>query len=184
MCSSAAVVKHVELPKVSSDPSNPFCDEAFTEICNICLIIDLLNLFKGYGLSKRTSTVYTLDSIPNGCFANMGSSTYLEEISNVFFEAQGVSDETCEQLKKLFDRYLSHSQEKQNVLRRIILRLSQAKRRQSTEDKILDLGIALEMLLLDDQEQNELNYRFALRGSFLLGESKEERLELYQKLKS
>ena len=66
---------------------------------------------------------------------------------------------------------------------RILNRLSQAKRRIQIEDKILDLGITLEMLLLEDNKNNDqLSLSFRLRGSWLLGETKEDRLKIYKQL--
>ena len=69
-------------------------------------------------------------------------------------------------------------------IRRICSRLSQAKRRAQIEDKILDLGIAMEMLLLQDNGNNDqLSLSFRLRGSWLLGNSPANRVEIYRQLK-
>ena len=63
-------------------------------------------------------------------------------------------------------------------------RLAQAKGRAQIEDKILDLGIALEMLLLDDNRNaDQLSLSFRLRGSWLLGSSAEDRLAKYQQFR-
>jgi hypothetical protein len=69
-------------------------------------------------------------------------------------------------------------------IQRILYRLSQAKRRTQIEDKILDLGIALEMLLLQDNRNREqLSLSFRLRGSWLIGQSAEDRHEKYLRLR-
>jgi hypothetical protein len=77
---------------------------------------------------------------------------------------------------------LNHGEKRR--MERILNRLSQAKRRSQIEDKILDLGIALEMLLLQDNSNREqLSLSFRLRGSWLMGQSSEDRLEKYQQLR-
>lgn len=50
------------------------------------------------------------------------------------------------------------------------------------EDRIIDHAIALEALLLKRGETQELKYRLALRGAFLLGSTTEERVTLHSLL--
>lgn len=65
----------------------------------------------------------------------------------------------------------------------ILRRLSQAKREQQIEDKILDLSITLEIMLLDRKiSTGEITATFKLRGSRLLGNSEKERDEISKKL--
>ena len=67
---------------------------------------------------------------------------------------------------------------------RILSRLSQAKRRSQIEDKILDLGICLEMALLGDNKNlDQLSLSFRLRGSWLIGLDKNDRKKVYTLLK-
>ena len=55
----------------------------------------------------------------------------------------------------------------------------------ASEGKLLDLGIAAEMLLLKDQtESDPIAFPFRLRGSRLLGTDCQSRLEIYEQLKS
>jgi len=63
--------------------------------------------------------------------------------------------------------------------------LSQAKRRIQIDDRILDLGIALEMLLLKNskKDQDQLSSSFRLRGSWLVGIDKTDRVKKYEQLK-
>jgi len=51
------------------------------------------------------------------------------------------------------------------------------------DDRIVDYAIGLEALLLKDSEQNELSYRFRLRGAMVLGEAGEDKHEAFQDLK-
>ena len=63
-------------------------------------------------------------------------------------------------------------------------RLNQAKRRQSLEDKALDLGVALESLFLHDNPSPEqISLAFRLRGAWMLGKGADDRTQIYAKLK-
>jgi len=65
-----------------------------------------------------------------------------------------------------------------------IHRLNQAVRHTDPVERAIDLGIALEALLLSDaDEKTQLTLQFRLRGAWLLGSSAVERLELSNKLK-
>jgi hypothetical protein len=50
------------------------------------------------------------------------------------------------------------------------------------DDRIVDYAIGLEALLLKDSEQNELSYRFRLRGAMVLGEAGEDKHQAFQNL--
>ena len=95
-----------------------------------------------------------------------------------------ISDsEMVQSLGTLYHGINKRTQSEQDVLWRIVQRLSQAKRRTRIEDKILDLGITMEMLLINERMTSELKYRFALRGSFLLTSIKKTRKEIFYDLK-
>ena len=66
----------------------------------------------------------------------------------------------------------------------ILRRISQAKQFNSRHNQILDLGVALEMLLLSDNNStDQLSLTFRLRGAWLLGRDADERLRLYEQFK-
>jgi hypothetical protein len=73
------------------------------------------------------------------------------------------------------ERYLeltSVKREVREVLRHAIDRLNWAKRRENLVDRAIDLGIALEMLLLHGKgDKNELSFRLAAHGSMFIGGS-------------
>jgi hypothetical protein len=52
------------------------------------------------------------------------------------------------------------------------------------EDRLIDYAIALEALLLRGDEHQELAYRLALRGSALLGETPDARVEIFSRLRT
>jgi hypothetical protein len=65
-------------------------------------------------------------------------------------------------------------------------RLNQALCRPNVIDKAIDLGIALEVLLLHSigpKELGELKYRFSIRGAMFLGGSEVDRLNTFKLLK-
>jgi hypothetical protein len=62
-------------------------------------------------------------------------------------------------------------------------RFNSANERLKDEDRLLDLIIAMEALLLRGDEQNELGFRFALRGTALISDKK-IRKEIFSNLKS
>jgi Apea-like HEPN len=65
-------------------------------------------------------------------------------------------------------------------------RLIQALRRKYGVDKAIDLGIALEVMLLHGigkNDRGELRFRSSIRGATFLGGEKKERLEILRLLK-
>jgi hypothetical protein len=65
-------------------------------------------------------------------------------------------------------------------------RLIQALRRKHGVDKAIDLGIALEVMLLHGigaNDRGELRFRSSIRGATFLGDEKTERLEIFRILK-
>lgn len=53
-----------------------------------------------------------------------------------------------------------------------------------SEDRVVDAVVGLESLLLPDGGQNELSYRMALRGAYVLGRSAAKREEYFQRFKT
>jgi hypothetical protein len=63
-------------------------------------------------------------------------------------------------------------------------RLGRAGRERDFADRAIDLGIALESLLLGDNDHSELSFRLSLRGAWLIGNDDTERLGLQKALKN
>lgn len=79
--------------------------------------------------------------------------------------------------------FLPYQKRKKKRFNRILSRLRQSKRKNEIEDKILDLGIALEMALLDDNaSQQQLSLSFRLRGSWFISSDEVERSKIYKTL--
>ena len=81
--------------------------------------------------------------------------------------------------------YFSIDPQRRNKMLRIPLdRLGRAEREQDFADRAIDLGIALESLLLHDiEDHGELRFRLSLRGAWLIGSNHAERLKIQRSLK-
>lgn len=86
----------------------------------------------------------------------------------------------------LFKRFQKMSSPEQKVMRISLDRLNQALRRQNLVDKAIDLGIALEVILLhgiNEGDRGEMRYRSSVRGATFLGENKAERTKIFKRLR-
>jgi hypothetical protein len=90
----------------------------------------------------------------------------------------------AQEIEALAGDYFSIEASKRSKVLRIPLdRLSRAGRERDLADRAIDLGIALESLLLHDTgSTSELRFRLSYRGAWLLGNDAETRLEVQQSL--
>ncbi len=87
-------------------------------------------------------------------------------------------------LSKLWTDFTKLAPNDREVLRHAVDRLNLAKRRQNVLDRAIDLGIALEMLLLHGlDDKTELKFRLSLRGAHFIGGTKEQREANFNLLK-
>lgn len=87
--------------------------------------------------------------------------------------------------RRLLAAFVGWPAKEQQRFALILRRLSQAKRREEISDKILDLGTAMEMMLLADAtEQEPVSHTFRLRGSWFLGATVQERTGLFAEFKA
>lgn len=92
-----------------------------------------------------------------------------------------LSDGYVLEAKAKCELFLQLKQEIRDKLRAPIQRLNQARRRQDSTDKAIDLGIAFEALLLGDRcHKEQIAFTFRLRGAWFLGRCAEERLRLVE----
>jgi len=141
----------------------------------------LLNALNGICCLPHYSTSYVAPITPLGPFGSGGGSLSYDVFT---YESAKLPSESKASIDTLLAKYDELSDLERARIQRILNRLSQAKRRAQIEDKILDLGIALEMLLLEDTPYyDQLALSFRLRGSWLLGKSPEDRVKKYQQLK-
>jgi hypothetical protein len=145
-------------------------------------IAQLTNLLPGVSCWSFYSTSYAQDSVPFGPFSSSGGGMGWYDVLG--FSSTHFPNDCIQKFKNLYKAYTKLSEKERNRWRRILSRLSQAKRRQQIEDKILDLGISLEMMLLEDNKNNDqLSLAFRLRGSWLISSNEIERLENYKLLR-
>lgn len=84
-------------------------------------------------------------------------------------------------LREVAQKYLRLPPEVKQHLRVPIHRLNEAVKHQTSVDRALDLGIALESLLLAHQQsKDQLSLQFRLRGAWLLGRDAQHRTELFE----
>ena len=145
-------------------------------------IAHILNALNGVSCIPFYSTSYVDSVVPFGPFGGSGGgSPVYDVLARVTTKLSGYE---IDNINGLIEKYQEMYEKGKDRIQRILNRLSQAKRRIQIEDIVLDLGIALEMLLLKDNPNNtQLSLSFRLRGSWLLSNSKEDRLVKYQQLK-
>ena len=102
------------------------------------------------------------------------------------FGAAAVTRETqVGEAKRLYEKLVNPSSNVAGRLQIPIDRWIKSKTSQASEDKIIDLGVALEALYLSDTNYNrEIGFRFSLHAAWHLGENKEQRKALMQEFKA
>lgn len=142
----------------------------------------LLNAIEGVSCIPYFSTSYTLPEMPIGMFGGSGGGSPLYDIFG--YRSSKLTAGSASEINKLLSAFSALSPSNRTRMSRVLSRLSQAKRRDQIEDKILDLGIALEMALLEDNKNNDqLSLSFRLRGSWLVAANYEERQLIYRQLR-
>ena len=180
---TAAITYKCEVKKIMADGNpileNPTAWESWKLMDEVAL---LLNALDGVSCLPYFSTSYTLPEMPMGIFAGSGGGAGLYDIYGV--SQSQLLPASAGEINKLKSAYGKLSEGNKLRMRRVLSRLSQGKRRDQIEDKILDLGIALEMaLLVDNKNNDQLSMTFRLRGSWLVSADHEERQVLYKKLR-
>lgn len=143
-------------------------------------IAAILNAINGTVCVPYCHTCYLPEYQPPGIFGFSGSSSPILDVSTN--RIGKITADSIPLLNGLLKSFAKVGQNEQDRIRLILSRLSQAKRRTQAADKLLDLGIALEMLLLDDNQKDQLSLQFRLRGSWLVGSTATERVEKYELL--
>ena len=115
--------------------------------------------------------------------AGLGTGTFIN-LGGFFGPEVEIDAKPAEELAAAYfriDRTRRH-----NILRIPLDRLDRAAGDRDLADRAIDLGIALEALLLHEQnkkDRGELRYRLSLRGAWLGGVNEEERREILTSLR-
>lgn len=142
----------------------------------------LINAIEGLSCLPRFSTSYAPGEVPNGPFTGGGGGIPGYDVIGT--QVHLMTPAHGEALTRIAHAFAVKSEPEQQRLLLILHRLCQAKRHERIEDKVLDLGIALEMLLLNDNaSRDQLSQSFRLRGSWLLAQNAEERAHLHNTFK-
>ena len=141
-----------------------------------------LNAIENTSCIPYFSTSYTLPQMPIGPFGGSGGGRPLHDV--IGHKVSKITIKDSSDINTVLSAFLAMPDKEKARYSRVLSRLSQSKRREQIEDKILDLGIALEMALLDDNKNNQqLSLTFRLRGSWLISTSDDERLSIYRDLR-
>lgn len=100
-----------------------------------------------------------------------------------YFASRNPDALEADSITHLFRRFEALERSARDPLRISVDRFNQALRRTEMVDKAIDLGIALEIMLLHDIDPVELMYRLSIRGAMFLGGDKETRLTTFKLLK-
>ena len=143
----------------------------------------LLNCLPGVCCTSAYSTSYSPPEVPLGPFGGGGGGKSVRDVVPLRVSALEQGHEAT--LSELVDKYQHLPERLTRRLERAMLRFAQAKGRFDLHDKALDLGIALEMLLLNtEHNRNELpgqlHLHFRLRGAWLIGTTTAERQDLFR----
>lgn len=147
------------------------------------LLTLLLNVFPNMNAFSGVQTSYLPDNQPPGPFAGGGGSwTIHDALVHRSSRYTPLQDTTLDDLLAGFQ---SKKTEDRTRLRRVLERLSYAKNRsRSPHNQALDLGIALEMMLLHGTpDKQQLSLTLRLRCAWLLGKSPNERNEISKTIK-
>lgn len=180
-----AIIKPCRVKKIcKDDPSSSKEDnqeywKTSSELYNISLILNALN---GVSCLPYYSTSYVESTTPLGPFSSSGGGSTVYDV--LVQGSTQIPSESKLLIDNLLKKYTEYKENERSRIQLILNRLSQAKRRAQIEDKILDLGIAMEMLLLEDNHNNDqLSLSFRLRGSWLTGKSADDRINKFELLK-
>lgn len=145
-------------------------------------------------VSNLLPLIFPEVSIRHSYYSGALKNTFLESLdpgawsssgwADLGVESREATDEDLEAFRDILTKYLALDDKRRSKLDVPLHRLREAARHRNPVDRAIDLGVALEALLLDDQsEQVQLALQFRLRGAWLLGKDLDERKKLYKLLK-
>ena len=103
----------------------------------------------------------------------------------LFGDSVKAGQSEIDEAKRLYEKLANPNSNVAGKLQIAINRWIKSKTSQTPEDKMIDLGIALESLYLSGTEsKNEIRFRFSLHAAWHLGEDKEDREGLMKKFKA
>lgn len=181
----SALVQRIKIRRLIKSTPSPGIDtvkvirKSVVEMRDVAL---LFNLLSGLSCVWFFESSYFPDDTPIGPFGGSGGSGMTDHFAS--FHQNRYRDNLTSELLVLLEAYTRLTDKKKSPFVIAISRLSMAKRRQKIEEKLLDLCISLEMLLLKDaDEKSQISLQFSLRGSWLISTDHSQRRALYSTLK-
>jgi hypothetical protein len=180
---AAALVLEAMVPKVAPEIPGP---EGYLAVQKLRHCAELLNCLTDIAAAASLETAYLPDNVPVGNFRGGGGGILSTDV--IISKGGTLTQAEGDRFAALYQGWLALSEKKRKRLRRALRRLGQAKARTYEEDAALDLGIALEMILLDtdhgaNEQPDQLSLTFRLRGAWLIGADAEERIEIARTLR-
>jgi hypothetical protein len=182
----AALTFECQIPKVFEDKllgdaeTNSQLSKAENVLTDVAYI---LNILDGVSCRRYYSTSYNKPGTPMDPFVGSGGGSPVYDIQG--YGVSTISEDVTTEINGLMDAFQNLDEGGKKRFRTLLFRFSQAKRRVQLEDKLLDLGISLEMALLDDNSKHEqLALNFRLRGSWLIGQNSKDRELLHDQFKT
>ena len=174
-CPRSALIKSLSTAPYSMEGPGNKAIESQANVDNAIADLDQARcLFSLVGLSTASPQwwVQPTDWLMS---AGVGGVTFLGEGISLLTDALIYPEDATRLATSHFaiDKTLRH-----NVLRIPLDRLDRAGRVRDFADKAIDLGIALEALLLHDAKGGEKSFRMSLRGAWLAGADENERVEI------
>lgn len=177
----AALVKRkptkAQVAPASSD-SLPFDPTAQLALEEACLWLTIV----GPSCPLPVALWWQLDSwVPFA--SHVGSSWSSSRGDIAYGRIRKLSAEDVREAQRVHAIATSIPSQRSERLRIPLQRLNQALRRQNPADRAIDLGIALESILITDSVRSELAFQFRLQGAWLVGSNPKKRHEVMELLR-
>lgn len=182
-----AFTKLIQIPRVVSneEESNKVFKNLISPTMQLLNDVTLLvNGIESLSCLPYWNCIYESPQIHFNLFFPSGAGYVLHDI--VGSHSREFCDNHALSLESMINGYqgVASDEKTKDWFKTILERIRDSKRRRGTVNKILDLCIAAEMLLLRDlNERDPISFPFRFRGSWLLGLDYQDRLKIHDSLK-
>lgn len=182
---AALVMEHADSIQLFPDYQQPHGRFTEDELLTDELLSETARCLTLVGPSSPTPVVHWFQAsnperVPVGADLSSGSRYFAGEIS----PSTTVMRSSGEDIRELVERYLALEASLKKKLAVPVQRLNRALKRQDVVDRAIELGVALEALLVEDRDHDApISYLLRIRGAWLAGGTLEERKENYKLLR-
>ncbi len=151
------------------------------EISKLRYTANLINAVDGAFCFPAYETAYCAPHVPLGIFGGAGGGApAYDTVPNLPcpFDAEG-----ARVLSALLPSFQKMSSKNRAKLKSVLRRLGLAKAKRDPSDSALDLGIAVEMMLLGENGDQPLSHTLRARGAWLIGDTAQERHQCFNTLR-